>query len=66
MNDIADKSQIAEEQFLNISLAIRKEQLTPKGACFNCLEPITTGKNKLFCDCDCREDYEKRTANGGS
>ncbi|HAM4192654.1 TPA: DUF2116 family Zn-ribbon domain-containing protein, partial [Escherichia coli] len=27
------------------------------GFCYNCGEPVKTG---LFCDGDCREDYEKR------
>lgn len=35
-------------------------RLHPKGECLQCEEPLSeTGQ--LFCDCDCREDYEKRT-----
>lgn len=33
--------------------------LRPKGVCHNCGETLTQN-NQLFCDSDCREDYEKR------
>lgn len=32
--------------------------LQPTGECYNCDEPIDS--DKLFCDADCRDDYEKR------
>lgn len=34
-------------------------RLNPKGECYNCEEPMEN-PNQLFCDCDCREDFEKR------
>lgn len=36
---------------------LEKETLTLKGSCYNCEEPL---QGKLFCDVDCREDYDKR------
>lgn len=32
--------------------------LTPNGECYNCDESID--HDQLFCDVDCRDDYEKR------
>lgn len=32
--------------------------LKPKGECFNCEEPLKD--ERVFCDKDCRSDYEKR------
>lgn len=34
-------------------------KLQPKNECYNCLEPLDNAE-QLFCDSDCREDYEKR------
>ena len=40
-------------------------RLMPKGSCYNCYEPFHGGdhKTKIFCDSDCRDDYERITAN---
>lgn len=42
----------------------QEQNLRNKGACYNCDEPI----EELFCDEDCRDDYEwreeRRRANG--
>lgn len=32
--------------------------LQPTGECYNCDEKVEI--DKLFCDADCRDDYEKR------
>lgn len=57
---MADSADIAyeNEQFsMSIRLKIVSEQTPETGFCYNCGEPVKTG---LFCDGDCREDYEKR------
>jgi hypothetical protein len=36
--------------------------LKPIGLCYNCQEKI--GSSKLFCDLDCRSDYEYRKKYG--
>lgn len=58
MSDIADEAQAAEELILTAARLRRKPTLLPVGACYNCDEPLTRG---LFCDSECREDYERRT-----
>jgi len=37
-----------------------RQVLHPKGACFNCEEALEPFSGKLFCDTDCRDDFEKR------
>ncbi len=58
---MADSADIAyeNEQFsMSIRLKNRiRNRLPETGFCYNCGEPVKTG---LFCDGDCREDYEKR------
>ena len=54
--DVSDNATVEEARHLALALSIRKQELTPKGACYNCHESIDT----LFCDVDCREDWEKR------
>lgn len=58
---MADSADIAyeNEQFsMSIRLKNRiRNRLPEAGFCYNCGEPVKTG---LFCDGDCREDYEKR------
>ena len=34
-------------------------RLQPTGECYNCDEELDK-EDQLFCDVDCREDYEKR------
>ena len=54
-----DDQASALEQFQrDNALKIRKSVLQKVGACYNCGEHIS--KDRLFCDADCREDYEKR------
>jgi hypothetical protein len=67
MADEADMAQEIEELALKHALAHRKEgvNLPPKGSCYNCSEPLKpkkVGKTlqhvRLFCDEDCRDDWE--------
>ncbi len=54
--DLADKAQEQSDLDLSIALIKRKAELTEKGSCHWCEEPIEKG---VFCDSDCRADYEK-------
>jgi len=59
MSDIADVSDKHIETFINsaIANASRKTQLHSDGHCAFCDEAVDIGL--LFCDRDCRDDYEK-------
>lgn len=61
MADIIDQANDLNDQMLEI--ALRNAQQTPqipaKGYCHNCLEEVPP--QHLFCDVDCRDDYQKRT-----
>lgn len=62
MADLADRAQQhhdREEALLRAQN--RKSVLMPCGRCHNCREPITL---PLFCDTDCRDDYEYRQERG--
>lgn len=58
MPDIADRANDLMELDQKIALSHRKKGgLKPIGCCYNCSEPLHKG---LFCDADCRDDYERR------
>ena len=59
MADEADKAQELQEQALQIALGKQKSKpkMNATGRCLWCSEP--TGERGLFCDSDCRDDYEK-------
>ncbi len=63
---MADEIDIANDraqQDLDEALAraCRHEPaLAPTGWCYNCAEPMAD--DRLFCDRDCRDDYEHRLA----
>ncbi|HFW3588237.1 TPA: hypothetical protein ACIBIV_002097 [Salmonella enterica subsp. enterica serovar Birkenhead] len=58
---MADEADIAGEiERIRTEAAIsgrERHTLPVTGHCYNCDERISAG---LFCDADCREDYEKR------
>ncbi|ECA2717288.1 hypothetical protein EJW09_11070 [Salmonella enterica subsp. enterica serovar Braenderup] len=58
---MADEIDIAsdnEQVRLSVALSERERHPLPEmGHCHNCNEIISAG---LFCDTDCRDDYEKR------
>lgn len=60
MSDEIDRAQEMEEAHRSQALKMRKPQLVPCGFCFNCGEAIKPGW--LFCDKECRSDYEDRQA----
>lgn len=63
MPDIFDRAQDHIERVLPLQLAVRKPvKAQPNGRCHNCREPISS--IMLYCDADCREDYERREARG--
>jgi len=60
--DILDASQEIEQHILDARInSIRQtgRLITPNGTCRWCKEIFETGSEKLFCDSDCSEDYEK-------
>lgn len=62
MPDFIDKSVEQQELLLAAQLANAKvstPKLSPKEQCHNCDESLVHEPNKLFCDSDCAEDYEK-------
>lgn len=60
MADEADEGNHQMELNLSAARLRRKPTLPQVGQCYNCEEVIATG---VFCDEDCRDDYEKRTRN---
>lgn len=71
MADEADMAQELEELTLKHALAYRKQgaNLNPRGFCYNCDEPLKPQKLgatlrhvALFCDGECRDDWEKLQA----
>lgn len=54
-----------EHEAFMLSVALKNRQATKPATlqeinkCHSCEEPLTTG---LFCDSDCRDDYDARTA----
>ena len=59
MPDDADRASEYEERMRAAALRVRKPEPKPCGYCHNCGTTLgTTGL--LFCDEDCRDDYEKR------
>ena len=59
MPDDADRASILEQQMRDYALAQRKPSLTFCGSCHNCGKIVAT-HGHLFCDEDCRDDYEHR------
>ncbi|EBV5493267.1 TPA: hypothetical protein ACF67X_004321 [Salmonella enterica] len=58
MADEADIASEVEQLRTDAALSNRERHALPEtGYCHNCGERISTG---LFCDADCRDDYEKR------
>ena len=59
--DEIDYAQEAEEWYRSQALdaAAAHLAMTPTGFCYNCDEILFVG---CFCDADCRDDYEKRSA----
>lgn len=61
MADEIDMANDRAQQDLDLALAAARRHeppLLPGGSCYNCGEPL--GDTHLFCDRDCRDDYEHR------
>ena len=56
--DDSDRATEQEALHLNAALSVRKLTLPIVGFCYNCNERVSG----LFCDADCRVDYEDRKA----
>lgn len=65
MADEIDKGNETAEQTLRLQIAQARlvRSLLPVGRCYNCDESVD--HNRLFCDADCREDYDYRKRRGG-
>lgn len=70
-SDILDCAAELTQREIEAQLAAHRQrargtQIKPKGFCYNCDEPLSP--EQLFCDSDCRDDYqhiqERRKANG--
>lgn len=58
MADEADMAHDIETSRLARLLENRQRDVLPViGMCHNCFDPLSDG---LFCDADCRDDYERR------
>lgn len=60
MADTIDYAEAAYSKILEASISKSRlhRKLPDIGHCYNCQEPLNSGS--LFCDADCRDDYEKR------
>ncbi len=56
--DDSDLATLHEEQERERALRYRMPDLKPAGLCFFCGEKLHT--YMLFCDSNCRDDYEKQ------
>jgi hypothetical protein len=56
--DDSDRATEREERDRSLAMAYRKPAPSACGACYNCNEPVKTGR--IFCCAECREDYELR------
>lgn len=60
MDDFDRASALEEaEREACVARARNKPGMVACGYCYNCNEPLAQGR--LFCDVDCRDDYELRT-----
>jgi hypothetical protein len=59
--DEFDRATALEEAERDACVAAARNQpaMPAVGHCYNCNEPLPTGR--LFCDTDCRDDFQKRT-----
>ena len=55
--DNADRAAKERDQELLVALQHKEPELGHIGICRNCNEPVYEG---VFCDADCRVDYDKR------
>ena len=60
--DEADMTQERMEKEMALRLTVRKPVITGTGQCHNCDEELA-GVTVLFCDADCRDDWQKRQKN---
>lgn len=62
--DIYDQATMKEEQERDALLAMtrsRQPSIVPKGCCYNCNEKLR--RPQLFCNADCRDDWQLRNPN---
>ena len=62
--DVLDAAQEIEQRILDAKLEAMRQAsapraLNPKLSCYWCSEPFEQGSEKLFCDSECSEDYNK-------
>lgn len=60
--DVTGDRMEAEMEMSRRALAVsNKRELLPLGLCYNCDEKVES--KQLFCDADCRKDWERFNAN---
>ncbi len=63
--DIYDQATLKEEQEREVLLAMmrnRAPSIYPSGMCHNCNSALQDTRH-LFCDADCRDDWQARNPN---
>ena len=60
--DEADMTQERMEKELALRLKVRRPVLPQTGHCHNCDDGLENG-SLLFCNSDCRDDWQKRQKN---
>jgi len=61
--DEIDRANAQAELLLALQLKVRRPVLLPTGCCHNCDHGLCPPK--LFCDSDCRDDWQRREARKG-
>lgn len=62
MSDEVDRANELSEVLLEATLKAARPSLRPKGECYFCGENLMNSflKGSLFCNHDCRDDYERQ------
>jgi hypothetical protein len=69
LSDALDRADVEIQRTIDMGIANARanlagsRRLPPKGYCYNCDEPFPGDNEKIFCDSDCRDDYERINEN---
>ena len=67
MADNVDESADKESRLHELRIAsirAKQRELNPKGSCHWCAEVFTPGDPRVFCDTDCRADFDREKRRG--
>ncbi len=59
LDQASDLEELQRQQSIAAHLATTDQRMKSTGQCHNCQEELQG--DTLFCDSDCRDDYDKRT-----